>query len=596
MLPQHASTPQSPRRIGVGIDTSRYGHYAVFLRDDLQPAADELAFAESAAGYALLQQRLQGIVVRYGPLTFAVRLDVAGPYADNLLHFLHQLATPRTDRPDAQPPLALTISCGDPQRNKNYRAAFFGSQKSDPVEAHAAARFAMSEKPRGDKPVSLELRILRQVASRLQAVVRQRTRLLNQFHHLLALTFPELALLTQDVAAGWVLELLHRYPTAARLAQARPTTLAAIAYLPDDLVTPLLQQAQTSIASLTDAAVEELVRDQVRQLRDSGARQKRLESSLVSAYRALPQANHLDTIPGIGPVSAAILTAFLVDIDRFATPGKLVAYFGVLPLEASSGVDRDGHTRTPRRFVMSRRGNDLVRRYLWMAALSAIRCNPAVRALYARVVAKHPRHKAVAVGHAMRKLLHLVFAICKSRRPFDRNHYPWQTPAHVETSDNGMSAELSSRDNGMSVTSQAAGHKPEAEPAEQVVTAACADSVAQRVAVGESTAVDFAHVKTQLSLAQVLDQLGLSTRLRGSGPQRRGPCPLHRGDGRGRSFSVNLEAHVFQCFDKQCGQKGDLIDLWAAVHGLSLREAALDLVRTFGLEACARPATEKRNG
>jgi len=41
MLPRHATAPQSPRRFGVGIDTSRYGHYAAFLRDDLQPAAAE---------------------------------------------------------------------------------------------------------------------------------------------------------------------------------------------------------------------------------------------------------------------------------------------------------------------------------------------------------------------------------------------------------------------------------------------------------------------------------------------------------------------------------------------------------------------------
>ena len=61
-------------------------------------------------------------------------------------------------------------------------------------------------------------------------------------------------------------------------------------------------------------------------------------------------------------VTAAVLTAFIVDIRRFASPSKLVAYFGALPLEVSSGVDRDGQARGPRRYVMSRRGNDPVRR------------------------------------------------------------------------------------------------------------------------------------------------------------------------------------------------------------------------------------------
>jgi hypothetical protein len=32
----------------------------------------------------------------------------------------------------------------------------------------------------------------------------------------------------------------------------------------------------------------------------------------------------------------------------------------------------------------------------------------------------------------MRKLLHLVFAIWKTNKPFDPAHYPWHTPAHVE--------------------------------------------------------------------------------------------------------------------------------------------------------------------
>jgi hypothetical protein len=231
-----------------------------------------------------------------------------------------------------------------------------------------------------------------------------------------------------------------------------------------------------------------------------------------------------------------------------------------------------------------------------MAALSAIRFNPAVRALYTRVVAKHPDHKAVAVGHAMRKLLHLVFAIWTSGRPFAKDHYPWQTPARVEASDKGVSPEDQPSDKGVSPEDQAAGHKPDRKPARTVVAAACADSVAEPAEVGESTYLDFTHLKKQLPLARVLDQLGLTARLKGTGPQKRCACPLHRGDARGRTFSVNLDEQVFQCFDKKCGQKGDVLDLWAAVRGLSLREAALDLVRTFGLEPCPPGGTEKRNG
>ena len=71
---------------------------------------------------------------------------------------------------------------------------------------------------------------------------------------------------------------------------------------------------------------------------------------------------------------------------------------------------------------------------------------------------------------------------------------------------------------------------------------------------------------------------------------------MHRGDARGRTFSVNLEENVFHCFAKECGRKGDVIDLWSAVHGLSLREAALDLVQTFGLEPAPESGTEKRHG
>ena len=581
MLPRPPSARQSPADppvtdIGVGIDTSRYGHYAAFLAADLQSAAADLEVIESAVGYARLRQRLGDLVARHGRVHFHVRLDAAGLYADNLLAWLNAVVIAGA---------TFTVSCGDTQRNKNYRVAVYGHQKSDPVEARSCARYALTERPTPGAVVAPELVPLRQVAGRLQAVVRQRTRLVNQLHQLLARTFPELAVLVQDITTGWVLELLTRYPTARLLARATDADLQAIPYLPHDRVAGLLAAARDPIGSLHGAVADDLVRDQVRQVRDGTARQKRLESLLVSAYRDLPESNHLATIKGFGDVTAGILTAFILDIDRFATPGQLVNYFGVLPVEASSGVDRDGTPRGPKRYKMSPRGNDLVRRYLWMAALSAAKHNPACRALYARVRAKHPDRPSIAIGHVMRKLLHLAYAVWKTGKPFDPKHYPWERP--TESTDASPLPDQV----------QAAGHTLD-EPARSVVTAACAATVAdpQPAVDGAGVWLDFAHLKRQLPMTRVLDHLGLTQRLKGSGVQRRCACPIHRGDGRGRTFSVNLEANVYQCFDARCGSQGDVIDLWAALTQRDVRGAALDLVHVFGLEPSPVAGTEKRNG
>jgi hypothetical protein len=123
-----AGAPAVPTPLGVGIDTSRYGHYATFLGADLQDAAPELAFAESAAGYGPFRSRLDGLAQRLGPVHLHVRLDAAGQYAENLLAFLHTLPEPKT------------ISCGDAPRNQNDRAAVYGHKKSDPIESRAVAR------------------------------------------------------------------------------------------------------------------------------------------------------------------------------------------------------------------------------------------------------------------------------------------------------------------------------------------------------------------------------------------------------------------------------------------------------------------------
>ena len=189
---------------------------------------------------------------------------------------------------------------------------------------------------------------------------------------------------------------------------------------------------------------------------------------LIAAFADLPDSPHarILTIPGIGEATAAALVAKVVDIDRFETPDHLVSYFGVFPEESSSGVDKRGRPLPPGTLVMSRKGNDLVRSYLWNAARSAIRHNPAIRALYRRLRAKGKRGD-VAIGHCMRKLLHLVYAVWKTDRPFDKDHSPGRRPVtagrhrrHRRAGDRHAPAD-----------ERAVGHKRDL-PAEGVVTTA----------------------------------------------------------------------------------------------------------------------------
>ena len=96
--------------------------------------------------------------------------------------------------------------------------------------------------------------------------------------------------------------------------------------------------------------------------------------------------------------------------------------------------------------------------------------------------------------------------------------------------------------------------------------------------------VDFAFIRRHVTIRQVLAHLGWARQLKGPGAQRRGPCPIHqRRDESGREFSVNLQRNLFQCFAPTCRAKGNVLDLWAAVHRVSLAEAAEQMFKIFHL-------------
>jgi hypothetical protein len=364
--------------------------------------------------------------------------------------------------------------------------------------------------------------------------------------------------------------------------------LTAIPFLSEDTAEKLRTQAATSVASFTGDTASALVRQLVGQLRDSLLEENRLHDLLEQAYRALPHSNHLDTIPGIGLTTAAVLTAKIVAIERFAGPQQLVSYFGVFPQEQRSGLSKEGVPKPGRQSGMSRKGNDLARKYLWNAARAGIVHNPALRALFRRLRGRGVRGD-VALGHCMRKLLHLVFAVWKTGQPFDPQHYPWQAPLAGEE--------------------KTAGHKPDTARPGSVVTAVpstipapasanqATAALATRQRLEEAAGgIDFAALRQRVSMADVLAQLGWLSKLKGSGAQRRGPCPLHAArEPRNRSFSMHLGKGVFQCFHPPCAAHGNVLDLWAALRRLPLYDAALDLAATLHLELPRLPATEKRN-
>lgn len=137
-----------------------------------------------------------------------------------------------------------------------------------------------------------------------------------------------------------------------------------------------------------------------------------IEAHLAAQPELLRTSRLLRSIPGIGLLTAVRLMVEVPDVHTFTSPKQLVAHAGLAPAvhQSGSSVQRRGHT--------SRKGNAVLRAQLYMPALVALRHNPVIQALQQRLQ-RAGKPKMVIVVAAMRKLLHLVYGVLKSGRPFD---------------------------------------------------------------------------------------------------------------------------------------------------------------------------------
>ena len=123
----------------------------------------------------------------------------------------------------------------------------------------------------------------------------------------------------------------------------------------------------------------------------------------------------LTSIPGVGAVTAAVILSELPPVERFEHPAQVAAYAGVTPRIRHSG------SRKPLSQLITKTGNAFLRRTIYMAALTAKRLNPHLKAMAERLHSKGKAPKKVIVA-IMRKLMHLIYAILRDQVPFTTDH------------------------------------------------------------------------------------------------------------------------------------------------------------------------------
>jgi len=132
-----------------------------------------------------------------------------------------------------------------------------------------------------------------------------------------------------------------------------------------------------------------------------------LEAQIKELVDSLPewreQAQRLDSIPGVGMITAVTVLAEMPELGQLDRQ-KIAALAGLAPFNRDSG-----QLRGKRRIFGGRKG---IRRVLYMACLSATKCNPVIRPLYLRLLKKGKVFK-VAITACMRKMLTIMNAMIR---------------------------------------------------------------------------------------------------------------------------------------------------------------------------------------
>ena len=386
--------------ICVGIDVAKDKHDCFILSSEGIVLADVFTIPNNLEGFNILLGKLQACSTPQDSIK--VGLEATGHYSCNILEFLLDNG------------LATYIL--NPLRTNLYRKSLsLRKTKTDRVDARTIAAMLLSDvglKPYTDTAYHNEE--LKSLTRYRFGKVKERAQLKQSVSRLVCILFPELEQLVPTLHMASIYALLSEFPGAQQIADAHLTRLKTL--LSDasrgrygrDTAVDIRDAARCSIGSRMPAKSLEL-QHTIRLIWELDAEIEEIETMIQATMEELH--SPITTIPGIGYRMGAMILAEVGNFSQFDSPDKLLAYAGMFPSTYQSGQLKNCYPH------MEKRGSRYLRYALYNAAKHVCHWDPTFAAYLAKKRSEG-KHYNVALSHAAKKLVRLIFALEKSRQPY----------------------------------------------------------------------------------------------------------------------------------------------------------------------------------
>ena len=386
----------------VGIDVAKDKHDCFILSSEGEVLSDVFTIANNREGFETLLQRIQSCARPSDKIK--VGLEATGHYSYNILGFLLDNG--------------LDTYVINPLLTNLFRkSTSLRRTKTDRIDARTIAAMLMSNMDlKSYTDTAYHNEELKSLTRYRFEKVSERAKLKQSVSRLVNILFPELETLVPTLHMASVYALLSELPGAKQIAGAHLTHLKTI--LSDaskgrydrDKAVEIREAARTSIGSVMPAKSMEL-QHTIRMISELDREISEIEVAIKTIIDEM--APPILSIPGISYRMGAMILAEIGDFSRFDSPDKLLAYAGLSPSTYQSGK----LNATGAYSHMEKRGSRYLRYALFNATKYVCRWEPSFAAYLAKKRAEG-KHYNVAISHAAKKLVRLIYAMEKSGQPY----------------------------------------------------------------------------------------------------------------------------------------------------------------------------------